>query len=214
MAAEDFIIVKKRKKYRFAKFTEASNSFEVENWEMPVTSKQVTLELGAGTGLFSVELARRYPNRFFIACDVKADRLQKGAWTALEAGLDNVIFLRAHGTKLTDMLPARCLSEVWITFPDPHPKNRSEKHRLTNQSFLQQYRKLLDKDGLVYFKTDNAPLFCWSLEQFVEDRWQFEALTFDLHDSTLPDDYKIMTTYEKKFTAEGLPTQLLVAKPL
>jgi tRNA (guanine-N7-)-methyltransferase len=214
MAAEDFIIAKKRKKYRFAKFAEASNCFEADNWQMPKVSKPITLELGAGTGLFGVELARRHPERFFIACDVKADRLQKGAWAALEAGLDNIIFLRAHGTKLTDMLPARRLSEIWITFPDPHPKNRSTKHRLTNRTFLQQYRKLLTSDGMVYFKTDNTPLFCWSLEQFVGDHWQFKTLSFDLHNTDLPDDYKIMTTYETKFTAEGLPTQLVVAKPL
>ena len=81
-----FVIARKRKKYKFAKFHNAKNCFELDEWRDFYQQHQPgfsRLEVGAGTGLFSVELAARYPDKLFAAIDVKADRLQKGAYIAL-----------------------------------------------------------------------------------------------------------------------------------
>lgn len=207
----DFIITHKRKKYRFAKFSQYDNCFEADSWQLPADHLPVTLEIGAGTALFSTELARRHPDRLFVATDVKADRLQKGAGEAAADNLPNIAFVRIHAANIAELVPPQSVSELWITFPDPCPKNRTAKHRLTHINFLRLYRKILKPDAKLYFKTDSHQLFCWSLEQFVADNWHFTQLTFDLHATDLPDDYKIMTTYEQKFVAEGLPTHLLAA---
>ena len=50
---KDFIITRKRKKYKFAKFANSPLCFELDEWKK--TSIDV-VEVGAGTGLFSVEL--------------------------------------------------------------------------------------------------------------------------------------------------------------
>ena len=66
---DDFIITRKRKKYKFAKFAGAANCFEMEDWLaaradiLSASPAALCVELGAGTGLFSVELARRHPDR-------------------------------------------------------------------------------------------------------------------------------------------------------
>jgi tRNA (guanine-N7-)-methyltransferase len=75
------------------------------------------------------------------------------------------------------------------------------------------YQELLSDDGALYFKTDNHDLFVWSLEELVRYGWRIDQLSFDLHESELSDDYKIMTSYEKRFTAEGLPTHFVRALP-
>ncbi|HEX4662252.1 MAG TPA: tRNA (guanosine(46)-N7)-methyltransferase TrmB [Candidatus Saccharimonadales bacterium] len=211
---DDFIITHKRKKYRFAKFSQYDNCFEADNWQLPTDHPPLTLEVGAGTALFSVELARRYPDRLFVATDVKADRLQKGAGEAEASALTNVNFVRIHAAHLAELLPLGSVSELWITFPDPCPKNRTAKHRLTHLDFLRLYRKLLQPQAQLYFKTDNQPLFCWSLEQLVADNWHLTQLSFDLHATDMSDDYKIMTTYEQKFQLEGLATHFVAARPL
>jgi len=211
MAAEDFIISRKRKKYRFALFAENALCFELEQWQPPQASKPLTLELGAGTALFSVELARRHPDRQFLAQDVKADRLQKGAQLAAELGLPNIQFVRAHAALLATMLPEASLSDIWLTFPDPHPKKRAIKHRLTSHIFLRLYRNLLKNDASLRFKTDNHALFDWSLEELVTEGWHIHELSYDLQASLLAADYKILTTYETRFAAEGLPTLYLAA---
>ena len=203
---DDFIIVRKRKKYKFAKFHNAESCFELDEWRdfyqqhQPSVSR---LEIGAGTGLFSVELAARYPDKLFAAIDVKADRLQKGAYIALERGLKNIYFIRARADQIGDLFALSTLVNIWVTFPDPFPKKRAAGRRLTHPYFLRRYAQLLQPGGELLFKHDDRDFFCWSLEQLVAEKWQIAELSFDLHESSLVDEYKIMTTYEQRWLDEG-----------
>ena len=131
---DDFIIVRKRKKYKFAKFHNAENCFEFDEWRDFYQQHQpgiFGLEVGAGTGLFSVELAARYPDKLFAAIDVKADRLQKGAYIALERGLKNIYFIRARADQIGDLFALSTLVNIWVTFPDPFPKKRATGQQST-----------------------------------------------------------------------------------
>ena len=203
---DDFVIVRKRKKYKFAKFHNAENCFEFDEWRDFYQQRQPSvssLEVGAGTGLFSVELAARYPDKLFAAIDVKADRLQKGAYIALEKGLDNIYFIRARADQISDLFTLSTLVNIWVTFPDPFPKKRAAGRRLTHPYFLRRYAQLLQPGGELLFKHDDRDFFCWSLEQLVAEKWQIAELSFDLHESFLDDEYKIMTTYEQRWLNEG-----------
>lgn len=204
----DFIITRKRKKYKFAKFHNSPICYEFEQWhKQPVD----VIEVGAGTGLFSVELAQRYPEYSFLAVDVKADRLQKGAYLAMKMGLENISFLRARADQLADIVEASSVGSVWITFPDPFPKKRSSGRRLTHPNYLSLYKKLLNNQGALYLKHDNQEFFQWSLEQLVASHWQISELSFDLHDSELSDDYRVMTSYEQRWVDQGLSTKFVRA---
>lgn len=197
---DQFIITRKRKKYRFALFANSPLCFELETWvKRPVD----TVEVGAGTGLFSVELARRHPDQTFVAVDVKADRLQKGALLAKEKGLTNVFFVRARADQLSELFEEQSLVSIYLTFPDPYPKLGSAGRRLTHANFLRTYRKLLKTKGNVCVKHDDRSFFLWSLEQLVCANWSIRELSFDLHESDLSDDYKIQTTYEQRWLGEG-----------
>jgi len=203
---KDFIITRKRKKYRFAKFHNAVNCFEFDEWtKRPVD----VVEIGAGTALFSVELATRHPEKTFVALDVKADRLQRGAYAAIERGLTNVFFVRARADQISELFASRSLEQIWVTFPDPFPKKRSAGRRLTHPTFLAQYEKLLAPGGALCLKHDNRDFFHWSLERLVERGWQIRELSFDLHESELSDEYKIQTSYEQRWLAEGLTTNFV-----
>lgn len=207
---KEFIITRKRKLYKFALFANSPICFEFDEWQRRDVD---VVELGAGTGLFSVELATRYPEKTFVAVDVKADRLQKGAYVAAERGLDNIFFVRARADQLVEMFPDRSLESLWITFPDPFPKKRSAGRRMTHPHYLKMYEKLLSTDGALYLKHDNRDFFQWSLEQLVAEKWHIDALSFDLHESELSDDCKIQTTYEQRWLSEGLVTNFVKAFP-
>lgn len=205
---DDFIISRKRKKYKFAKFANSPICFEFEEWDKQAVD---AVEIGAGNGLFSVELAARHPDRHYVALDVKGDRLQKGAYEAEARGLTNIRFVRARADQVGELFAANSLAALWVTFPDPFLRRRSAGRRLTHPKFLAEYHKLLATDGSLYLKHDNREFFHWSLEQLVADRWHIEELSFDLHDSELSDDYKIQTTYEQRWLSEGLMTNFVKA---
>ncbi len=209
MNPDDFIIARKRKKYKFAKFFNAENCFELHEWNKQSVD---IVELGAGTGFFGVELAARYPQKTFAAVDVKADRLQKGAYEALERGIKNIYFIRARADQINELFAEYSLESIWLTFPDPFPRERSERRRMTHPIYLEKYRELLKQSGSFYLKHDNRDFFHWSLEQLVAEKWRIDELSFDLHESDLADDYKILTTYEKRWLDEGLVTKFVRAK--
>jgi tRNA (guanine-N7-)-methyltransferase len=209
MNPDDFVISRKRKKYKFAKFFNAENCFELEEWKKHSID---IVEMGAGTGLFSVELAARHPEKTFVAIDVKADRLQKGAYEALERGLKNLFFIRARADQIDELFDADSVESIWLTFPDPFPRDRSARRRMTHPVYLEKYKALLKDTGSFYLKHDNRDFFHWSLEQLVNEKWHISELSFDLHGSELADDYKIQTTYEKRWLTEGLVTNFVKAK--
>lgn len=207
---KDFIITRKRKKYKFAKFANSELCFEFEEW----TKQSVdVIEVGAGTALFSVELAARSPERSFVALDVKADRLQKGAYEAQERGLTNIRFLRARADQLAECFEPHTIETIWLTFADPFPKRRSAGRRMTHPTYLALYRSLLRPEGSFIVKHDSPEFFAWSLEQLVAQKWHIVELAFDLHDSGLATTYDVTTTYEERWLTEGRTSSLVRAVP-
>lgn len=207
----DFIITRKRKKYRFALFSNNSLCFEHEKWDK--TFRPNVAELGAGTGLFSVDLAAGDPDRNYVAIDIKGDRLQKGAYKAEEQKLENLRFLRSRADQLMEVLDPNSLDELWMTFSDPFPKKSSAGRRMTHENYLKKYAAILKPAGSIYIKHDNYEFFCWSLEQLVINGWTIQELSFDLHESTLDERYKTMTSYEERWLREGRITKFVKATP-
>lgn len=205
---DQFIISRKRKKYRFARFHNNPLCFELDEWsQRPVDA----IEIGAGNGMFTVEQAERAPERTFIAVDVKGDRLQIGAHAAVARGLTNVYFVRARADQIAELVPDHSAGAIWLNFSDPYPKKRSAGRRLTHAYFLDRYARVLRPGGSLYIKHDNPSFFAWSLEQLVARQWLLKELSFDLHSSPLDESYKIMTAYEQKWLAQGLLTQFVHA---
>lgn len=210
LMTEKLFITRKRKKWKFHHFNQWPNCWQADEI-MPkvisdfVTNKKLTIEIGAGTADLSLELARRYPDECFIACDLKSDRLYTGAKQALAEKVDNIRFLRVFIEKINDTFPKNCADTIWITFPDPYPRKGAAKHRLTHPNFLKMYERMLNPGGHINFKTDNQKLFEWSVEQFKKNKWEKLDYTRDLQGSTLGDDNKITTTFERRFMEQGLP---------
>jgi tRNA (guanine-N7-)-methyltransferase len=171
---------------------------------------ELVVEIGCGKGDFTVGMAALFPNKNFIGVDIKGSRLWKGSTVAEEKGLSNAAFLR----NLVELLPENFapgeLSEIWITFPDPRPKNGEIKKRLTSPRYLDMYNLLVKPGGLIHFKTDNLELFSYTLELLQARKATDLFYTFDLYSSSLePHTLNIQTTYEKRFLNEGLAIKYL-----
>jgi tRNA (guanine-N7-)-methyltransferase len=164
----------------------------------------IVLELGCGRGEYTVGLAEAYPERNFIGVDIKGDRIARGSQSAIEMGLSNVAFLRTDVQYLLEFFSEGEVDEIWITFPDPQPRDKQEKHRLTYASFLTLYNILLKSDGLLHLKTDHSLFFEYSLESLPRSGYTILASTKDLYESPLNDIHLgIKTKYEAMFYAKG-----------
>lgn len=165
----------------------------------------ITIELACGRGEYSVGLARHSPERNFIGIDKKGDRLWKGSTWAVEEGLHNVAFLRTQILYLESFFEPQEVDEIWLTFPDPRPRKRDIKRRLTNGRFLDMYKSLLKPGGYFRFKTDNTDLFNYTLEElsYRNDLEDYQY-THDLYESDLRGEcFDIKTKYEEMFTLKG-----------
>lgn len=170
----------------------------------------IVLELGCGKGEYTVNLAEKYPNKNFIGIDRKGARIWTGSKYALEYGLTNVAFLRVDVRVLHLLFEPGEVDEIWITFPDPQPKQSQIKRRLTNPKFLERYKRVLSSGGCVHLKTDNLLFHKYTVKVLEEMNYAILERTQDLYrEDGFEEASSIQTFYEKKFLDEGLPITYL-----
>ena len=182
--------------------------------ESPIekTDKKLRIEIGCGKGNFIKETAKNNPDVDFIAVERVGDVVLLAAEKIRAEGITNVRFLRRDAKELREIIGGNKAEVIYLNFSDPWPKARHYKRRLTYREFLSLYEELLDKDGAIFFKTDNEGLFEFSKNEFTECGWTLKNVTDDLHNSEFAKD-NIMTEYEKNFSEKGMKIHRLEAYP-
>ncbi len=166
--------------------------------------KPLRMEIGCGKGDFIVGTAAKEPDVNFLAVEKVSDVLVTAAEKVKESGLTNVRVCCVDAKELSEIFHENSIDRIYLNFSDPWPKSRHEKRRLTYKTFLEIYKKILKKDGALFFKTDNRPLFDFSLESFKDFGMKLEKITYDLHNSEY-NEGNVMTEYEKRFSSMGVP---------
>lgn len=168
------------------------------------TSSPLILEIGCGKGEYTLGLAQRHPENNYLGIDKKIYRLWFGAKAADEFGLQNVAFLNRNVEELPVIFDHHEISEIWITFPDPYPKDRHEERRLVNPHFIDIYQSILKPGGRIHLKTDNRALFNYAEQTAKEKNCRILAKTTNLYaEKNLASTCEIQTSYEKKYLSEG-----------
>ena len=164
----------------------------------------IHIEIGMGKGQFITTLAQQNPNINYIGIEKYSSVLIRAIDKREELALDNLLFMRMDAEEITDYFEPGEVGRIYLNFSDPWPKDRHAKRRLTSTTFLSRYDQILQRDGVVEFKTDNCPLFDFSLEQLQEAGWHADYVSYHLHENGPAAD-NIMTEYEQKFYALGNP---------
>ncbi len=168
------------------------------------------LEIGCGKGGFITETARRNPDVQFLAVEKVASVLVLAMEKAAAAELSNVQFFSGDVMRLADFPLAGKCDRIYLNFSDPWPRPKHAKRRLTAPSFLALYKQLLKKNGEIVMKTDNVPLFDYSLSTLPENGFTLSRVTRDLHAENDPEN--VVTEYEANFSSQGVPICRLVAR--
>jgi len=171
------------------------------------------LELGCGKGEYSVGLGQYFPDKNFLGIDIKGARFWRGAKTAVENGMMNVGFLRTQIELIDHIFAPEEVDEIWITFPDPQIKFKRAKHRLVYPSFLEKYKTILNKNGVIHLKTDSEFLHGYANGLVQALGYKVLASHHDIYGAP---EYKlppyvreIKTYYENLFLSENKPITYL-----
>ena len=177
----------------------------------------INLELGMGKGQFICNLAKLNKNINYIGIEKYPTVMLKAFDNYENIYLDNnefndnnyslsslnLKFICTDVRNLTNIFDEHIINKIYLNFSDPWPKKRHENRRLTSIPYLKIYEKLLIKNGIIEFKTDNRLLFDFSVEQFKNYGLNIDGLTYDLHNDNELNKNNIMTEYEEKFSSKG-----------
>jgi len=171
--------------------------------------KEIHVELGCGKGRFTVETAKASPDVLFVGIEKISNVLVAALELTEESGLNNVKYINDWVDDVSDFFGEKEVSRIYINFCDPWPANRHLTRRLTHRRFLEMYRTILKEDGEIHFKTDNLPLFEYSITEFDRCGFALSEISYNLHEHS---PTGVMTDYEKRFYEKGLPIHRCVAK--
>ena len=171
----------------------------------------VHIEIGMGKGRFITTLASMNPDINYVGIEKYSSVLLRAVEKQDELNLPNLRFIRMDAENITSVFGKEEVDRIYLNFSDPWPKDRHAKRRLTSRQFFARYDEILKSTGRVEFKTDNRPLFDFSVEEVNEAGWKLSVCTYDLHNDEKLMEGNVMTEYEERFSSQGNPICKLVA---
>ena len=174
-------------------------------------SNPIHIEIGMGKGRFITTLASMNPYINYVGIEKYSSVLLRAVEKQDELNLPNLRFIRMDAENITSVFGKEEVDRIYLNFSDPWPKDRHAKRRLTSRQFFARYNEILKSTGRVEFKTDNRPLFDFSVEEVNEAGWKLSVCTYDLHNDEKLMEGNVMTEYEERFSSQGNPICKLVA---
>ena len=170
------------------------------------------VEVGCGKGKFTAETAQANPDVLLIAVERCREAMVVAMEKAQAMGLKNVYYIDMDVANIEEIFAGIEIDRLFINFPAPWPRKKNAKRRLTHRGFLDKYCRVIKEGGEIHYKTDNAPLFEFSVEEFQACGLQVNNLTRALHANGI---VGIMTGNEEKFPGLGTPINRceVVCKP-
>lgn len=166
--------------------------------------RQLKIELGCGKGSFTLKTAQSEPEDLMVAVEREESALVMAAEKARDAGAENIRFVDGDVKNLPLYFAEGEADVIYVNFCDPWPKSRDAKFRLTAPNYLRMYATILKDGGELRFRTDNRPLFDWSLDGIRSEGWELTLVENDAQN-------EIRTDYEAKFSAQGIKINMLTA---
>jgi len=168
----------------------------------------ICIEIGMGKGDFIINNAIEFPDINFIGIEKYDSVIARAIQKSNELELTNLKLIRIDALNIEEVFDKE-IDKLYLNFSDPWPKDRHAKRRLTSPIFLKKYENIFKNDKIIEMKTDNINLFNYSKETLIENNYELEYVTNDLHNENI---FNIMTEYESKFSERGIKINKLIAK--
>lgn len=177
--------------------------------EIATLEYPVYLEIGSGKGQFLCDMATKFSDLSFIGVEKNVTCAGYTLKKIVEQEIPNAKLFYGDGLNVIQTLKDKSVKYVFLNFSDPWPKKRHNKRRLTHDTFLKEYLRILNDDGEIIFKTDNVDLFDFSIEKFNEFDFEIVSITYDYQELV---EFDTLTEYETNFRNQGIKINRLVAR--
>ncbi len=108
------------------------------------------VEVGCGKGKFTAETAQANPDVLLIAVERCREAMVVAMEKARDMGLTNVFFIDMDVANIEDIFAPGELDRLFINFPDPWPRKKNAKRRLTHRGFLDKYQGAAQRNPKLY----------------------------------------------------------------
>jgi len=170
----------------------------------------IAVDLGCGFGSFLIEIAKKNPGINYIGVEKTSNVIVSAMEKVQKENLNNIKFLNIRIECLEKYIKDNSIQTIFLNFSNPLPKSTAEKQRLTSKRFLDIYKKLLNKDGIIIQKTDNKDFFEYSINSFNDNGYIVLDINYDLKNNPVEDN--IITEHELKYMQANQNIHRLVAK--
>ena len=127
-------------------------------------AQRIVLEIGMGKGQYLTNLALLHKDILYLGMEKMDSVICRAIPKVKENNLDNLILIKTDAINLSECFTPNEVDTIYLSFPDPWPKSRHDKRRLTHPRFLELYKQVLTTKGTLRLKTDNVDLYNYSLE--------------------------------------------------
>lgn len=179
-------------------------SKQAGNWKKLMGTDTLHIEIGCGKGNYSLDMAKMYKDTGFIAIEKNESAAGIAAKKYDEDTDDKHLkLIQDDASSIGEWFGPREVDVIHLNFSDPWPKKRYAKRRLSSSSFLDQYKRILSRNGEIQMKTDNSALFEYSLIEFQNAGFKMVEVSVDYRREKHGED--AITEYEQKFISLGQP---------
>lgn len=182
-------------------------------------SREIFLEIGAGSGTFFSQMATRYPDKYLIA--VERDRMRGKALVKKNQTLNLNNFKGVRGNAIPLLLtgvPDNRIERLYILYPCPWPKSSQRHNRWHLSAAMNHLFRILKPGGLLIWASDQK-FYIDEAHYVCEKAYGMQTLAVG---QVTPNPYNDLenfpggrTKFERNFLSQGQPCyELVVAKPL
>ena len=179
---------------------ESVDSYRGKWSEFFQNDNNIYLEIGCGSGNFTVKNAQKFKDRNYIALELRFKRLVLAAKKSKKRNLNNILFIRKRAETILDFIGKNEITGVYVNFPDPW--EGEERKRVVSEDLFSRLDIILKTGGKLFFKTDHEQYYEDVLE-LVNNIENYKVIyrTKDLHNSEKAEE-NIRTEFEEMFLSK------------
>ena len=179
---------------------ESVDSYRGKWSEFFQNDNNIYLEIGCGSGNFTVKNAQKFKDRNYIALELRFKRLVLAAKKSKKRNLNNILFIRKRAETILDFIGKNEITGVYVNFPDPW--EGEERKRVVSEDLFSRIDIILKTGGKLFFKTDYEQYYEDVLELVNSiDNYKVIYRTRDLHNSEKAEE-NIRTEFEEMFLSK------------